>query len=367
LTTLLSWAWIALVIEVDNAFEAACSDRMRRHFRISFAMWANGLRCIDEGGITVGELRAASKAACNLGGLERWGWIAIGDAVDAGTNVSDKRRAGFGSHRGITDSTVVRPTPDGSLARRMWPEILERVEHAWWERFGGDAVETVRAGLDGLGRKMPWAPPEVHPSDGFWTHIRDADTASMSVTDEMAGTAGKDKTRDTSEETIRPLAAVLGQALTTLTLNHEAGSQISLPLAVNGLRLLGDGPVRIRDLPVRGGISKEAVAMVTGYLARKGLAEVGAGRTISLTSSGAHALRDYHRRAEMTQHSSLRMPLYGVLAQSDALSAGLVPPTGCWRGEAPYLKQTARLLADPTEAMPRHPMVLHRGGWPDGS
>jgi hypothetical protein len=49
------------------------------------------------------------------------------------------------------------------------------------------------------------------------------------------------------------------------------------------------------------------------------------------------------------------------------LSAGLVPPDGCWRTEAPYLAQTRRLLTDPTSALPWHPMVLHRGGWPDGS
>jgi hypothetical protein len=82
LTTLLSWAWVAFTIEVDNAVEAEGADRTGRLFRISIAMWANGLRCIGEDGITVDELRAQARAACNIGGLERWGWITVGDPAD---------------------------------------------------------------------------------------------------------------------------------------------------------------------------------------------------------------------------------------------------------------------------------------------
>ena len=78
LTTLLSWAWTAFAIEADNAVEAAGSERIRRLFRISMPMWANGLRFIDDQGITVDGLRVRARAACNIGGLERWGWITVG-------------------------------------------------------------------------------------------------------------------------------------------------------------------------------------------------------------------------------------------------------------------------------------------------
>lgn len=351
LTTLLSWTWIALVIEADNAFEAASSDRVRQAFRISFAMWANGLRCIDESGVTVGELLAASRAVCNLGGLERWGWIAVADKSGAWSQASGHRRAGYGSHRGITDSTMLRPTRAGSLARRAWPKILERVDEAWEERFGDGDVGALQEALSGLGGGMPWAVPEVHHGDGFWTRVHGVDGSASGTLD----------------DTRLPLAALLGQALTRLTLDHESESQVSLPLAANGLRLLGDGPVRIRDLPARSGISKEAVAMLTGYLARNGLAELAPGRTISLRSSGTDALENYRRGAAERRDASLAQALQELLARSDALSAGLVPPAGAWRGEARYSMQTARLLADPTGALPWQPMVLHRGGWPDGS
>jgi hypothetical protein len=64
---------------------------------------------------------------------------------------------------------------------------------------------------------------------------------------------------------------------------------------------------------------------------------------------------------------TLRTAFDDVLRQTSALSAGLTPPPGCWRAATPYLAQTRRLLADPIGALPRHPMVLHRAGWPDGS
>lgn len=50
LSTLPSWAWIAHPIEVDNLVEARATERVARLFRISLAMWANGLRAVEEGG-----------------------------------------------------------------------------------------------------------------------------------------------------------------------------------------------------------------------------------------------------------------------------------------------------------------------------
>jgi hypothetical protein len=40
---------------------------------------------------------------------------------------------------------------------------------------------------------------------------------------------------------------------------------------------------------------------------------------------------------------------------------------GGWRARNPYLRQTTAVLDDPGAALPHYPMVLHRGGWPDGS
>jgi len=38
-----------------------------------------------------------------------------------------------------------------------------------------------------------------------------------------------------------------------------------------------------------------------------------------------------------------------------------------WAPIDPVSGRPLRLLADPTGTLPWHPMVLHRGGWPDAS
>jgi hypothetical protein len=75
----------------------------------------------------------------------------------------------------------------------------------------------------------------------------------------------------------------------------------------------------------------------------------------------------YRERPEPAGSDTLRGALDVVLCQTEVLAAGLTPPEGGWRAQRPYLAQTQRLLADPLGSMPHQPMVLHRGGWPDGS
>jgi hypothetical protein len=61
----------------------------------------------------------------------------------------------------------------------------------------------------------------------------------------------------------------------------------------------------------------------------------------------------------------------GAPSRSDAgqprLAQGLRPYPDGWRAQPPFLRQTTAVLNDPAGALPRYPMVLHRGGWPDGS
>lgn len=49
------------------------------------------------------------------------------------------------------------------------------------------------------------------------------------------------------------------------------------------------------------------------------------------------------------------------------LAESLRPHAEGWRATAPYLARTDAQLANPREALPHYPLVLHRGGWPDGS
>jgi hypothetical protein len=339
LTTLISWAWIAHTIEIDNEVERWGHEHFRRrYFRISLPMWTNGLRHIDEGGITLDELRARAHATCNVGGLERWGWVTVGEPV-AG------KRSGFGTHTGLRGSTVLRPTRAGEAARRVWPRTVDLVEERWRARFGDDLVAALADALGRYAAPMPWSPPEVHPSDGFLTHV----------------VAGSD-----DPAVPQPLVARLGRVLTGFTIDHERATQTSLPLAANFLRIVDSGAARIRDLPSSSGISKEAVAMALGFACREGWAARGADRSVRLTDAGVRALAEYWEVGRSHEDAALEDALRGVLA-SPALAEGLVPPPGNWRGEPPYLAQTRRVLADPVRSLPWHPMVLHRGGWPDGS
>ena len=338
LTALLSWVWIAHVIEVDNAFEAISAQRIGRQFRISLPMWTNGLRFIADDGVAVDELRALARTACNLGGLERWGWITVGD-------LSQERREGYGSHRGIKGDTVLRPTRAGAYARNVWPRIVSGIEEKWRTRFGPDVIDALRGALTEVAVPMPWSLPEVQASDGFRTHVVESGSISADL----------------------PFVALLGQVLTAFTLEDERGGEVSLPLGANVLRVLDSDVVRISDLPALTGLSKEAIAMATSFLLRNALASGAPDRKICLTSDGLDALDGYRSRALRTNHDDLRAALEAVVMQRDSLTSGLVPPEGCWRGRPPYLAQTERLLADPTRALPWQPMVLHRGGWPDGS
>lgn len=363
LTTLLSWAWIAHTIEVDNAVEAQGARHVGRLFRISLPMWANALRFVDEDGVTVGELRRRARADANLGGLERWGWIRVGEGTGG-------RREGYGTARGINDDTVLRPTRAGAYARRLTPKVVGEVEQRWRERFGEDVIEALSTRLAGRtgAPPMPWSPPEVHPSDGFFTHVVEAEPA-----EEGRAAAAL------------PLAALLGQVLTSLTLDQELDALVSLPLALNVLRVVHGRSTAIRDLPARTGVSKEGIAMAVGFLQRRKFAAVSPNRLIDLLPRGRKALAGYQRRAGGSDRGGggdrdgggggggsggageLRGALDALLDQRQALSAAFEPPEGCWRGEKPYLAQTRRLLADPTGALAWHPMVLHRGGWPDAS
>ena len=111
---------------------------------------------------------------------------------------------------------------------------------------------------------MPWSPPEVHPSDGFYTHVVDGPRPG-------AGPG---------------LLVPLGQALTAFTLQHEEGALVSLPTGANTLRVIDADRVQIRDLPALSGVYKEAVTMAAKYLERKGLAEIQSDRSITLTAAG---------------------------------------------------------------------------------
>jgi len=335
LSSLLSRLWVAFAIEVDSAVEEAATDAVRRLFRVSLSMWANGLRLIPAAGVSLAELRARAGAACNIGGLERWGWINVGDGPG--------RRPGYGTSTGLGDDTVVRPSRAGTFARRVWPEVIAEVEQRWPSRFGAGRIDALAAAAAPHGAGMPWSVPQAAPSNGFFTRVT-----------------------GTTEEQPEAVVLRLGQALTAVTLRCEDGAPVSAPLGSNLLRVVGPDGLARRDLPAAAGVSKEAAAMATSFALRRQLVE-DEGRTLRLTAAGQAPLAGWEECARAGDHAGLRRAVTAITSRGEELAMGLGPPEGGWRGQHPYLAQTRRLMADPMAALPWQPMVLHRGGWPDGS
>ncbi len=72
------------------------------------------------------------------------------------------------------------------------------------------------------------------------------------------------------------------------------------------------------------------------------------------------------KSSERWKPQRLRKAMAGVLDQR-GLSEGLHPYPDGWRARKRYVEQTNAVIDDPTGRLPHYPMVLHRGGWPDGA
>jgi DNA-binding MarR family transcriptional regulator len=187
------------------------------------------------------------------------------------------------------------------------------------------------------------------------------------------------------------LSGLLSAVLLAFTVEYESMAKLPLPISANVLRVItGDGDVRVAEVPGLAGVSKEGTTSAIGFLERHGYVEVGPdlsgrrGKVVRPTERGRRA-RD--GRATLTARveagwadrfgvaavGRLRDVLSAVAghqaseAGGPSLALGLKPYPNGWRSRPPYLAQTKAVLRDPAGALPRHPMVLHRGGYPDGS
>jgi len=373
LSVLLSQLLIAHTIELDNEFERRLAASGASPRVVSIVMWSNFLRFVEHG-IAVSELQQATqlpaaRTLSMLAGMERWGYVCVAPRQAAGPPKT--RRDGFGSARGVHGEWIVRPTPAGRTAQRLWPSLLTEIDQRWVERFAPGSIEELRSALrsivSGLGVEFPEYLPIVAPSDG------------------MVSTVSAIRTVTPSDD--YRLSVLLSRVLLAYTIHFEHHSDCSLPLSANFLPRLASGSVAVNELPVAAGVSKEATSMALTYLAKRGHAAVegsswsskrarltAGSRTLLRRADPLHAEIEEEWQQQLGAHdvARLRTALGAVLEQRDAgglplLSSGLKPHPGGWRARGPYLKQTLAMIADPRRGLPRHPIVLHRGGWPDGS
>ncbi|HEY6276718.1 MAG TPA: MarR family winged helix-turn-helix transcriptional regulator [Streptosporangiaceae bacterium] len=386
LPTPLSRLLVAFTIEFDNEGGHLLPHRTtaqpgprQRPWLVSQVMWANFMQFVAGDGVPLRDL-AGPVRITNLAGMQRWGYVNVGPSP-ADHRPAPPRR-----------DWVVRPTPAGRQAQQIWAPLAGVIEERWRARFGESPVAAVRAALamvaSQCGAGLPPYLPVVHnqmfadPARVRWpeppTPASPAGPVPAAGGDIAAGDRGVGD----------DLSVLLARVLLAFTLDFEGGSAVSLPVGANLLRVLTPGGIAVRDLPRLTGVSKEALSMATGELTRRSLVAVeadpvaGRGKRVRLTGRGEAAQAACQRRlGEIEQQwrarfggntiTELRRSLLALIEQPGAdgprLAEGLRPYPDGWRARLPYLRQTTAVLADPAGALPHYPMVLHRGGWPDGS
>ena len=295
LPTLLSQAVVAHTVELDNEAEHRLPHRTTRHddagaeqsgpWLVSFALWANVLQYIDEDGTTVAQLRARARTdELLLSGLRRWAYVTI--TTPDGQTLRNPPQ----------DEAVVRIRQGSRRAREVWPPLPARIDGRWRARLGPPAVDRVEAALTAVFDQLPIDPPAflpvVHPTQG--------------------GTLGPACPRHKAADAVPSsggLSGLLCGVLFGFTIDFESASRISLPISANALRVLDPAGVRVGDLPRLTGVSREAMAMCTGWLERHGCvvtepdATARRGRIVRLTPKGENAQRKYRRVLAATETS----------------------------------------------------------------
>ncbi len=361
LSALLSQVFVAFTIECDNEFEhqmphrtassSAPSDALYAPWLISLAMWATSLRFIPEQGITVKELERLARTPTNLDGMRRWGYITLKPDPNDSRAKPPQR------------DWLIRVTPAGQHAQEIWRPLLGEIEGRWRERFGEEAMRQLYDALWAVVRQFDVELPECLPILAYGLFSRGRSSEFQKVTDHAQ-----------SDTTNLTLYARLSQTLLAFALVFEHQRPVSLAISADVLRVLGEEPVLIHDLPALSGVSKEAITMATGFLQKKDYAIIepapGRGKRIRLTLKGQVTRDDYHERVATIESRwqerfgkdtintllSVLEIFVGDPAQKSPLFRGLEPYPDNWRAK----------VRQP-DILPHFPMVLHRGGYPDGS
>jgi DNA-binding MarR family transcriptional regulator len=368
LATLLSHALVAFTIEFDNEVEHQLPHRTTNHgatpnvasgllyrpWLVSLAMWANCMQFVGEQGIRVNELEQLAGTPSNLNGMERWGYITI--APDPDDKRAKPRRSDW----------VIRATPAGRMAQEIWRPLFGVIEQRWAARFGAARLARLRKSLQGLVDKLNADLPDCLPILGYGL-------IGISLQRKPRISA----TRRNTTAVDLPLSALLSRPLLTLATEFEERMNLSLAICANLLRVIDEQGVPIKDIPRLSGVSKEAISMALGFLRNRGFVvietaqAVGRTKVARLTPEGKHAKDAYPRLlgkieeswsarfgedAVRTLRESLEELVGEATAEHSPVFQGLIPYPDGWRAS----------VRKP-ETLPHYPMVLHRGGFPDGS
>ena len=364
----LSAAFVAMAIEIDNAAEQRIAHRTTSFggsgdrgsvWLTSIAMWFTAVRAlVEEDGLTVAEVRERTGLDTNVDGLRRWGYVTVGGV---GRRLEDQKRPI------PKPSSVLALTGRGRDAAAVWQPLPATVEQRWRDRFGDGAVSRLRRALSAVLPPAERGLPDYLPilTVGLWAERHRAAPLRVATRPAAGG----------SDDGVPPLISLLARVLLGLTLDYEAEARLALPVWADGVRLLAAEPVPVRELPARSGVATEAMTMVLKHLQRAGCVDITAipgrrGKQAGLTERGqrAHAagsrrfagLRPAGALGAGAAVAELRAALDPVVGDGtrggSPLFSGLEPEPGNWRANI-----------EPAQLLPWHPIVLHRGGYPDGS
>ncbi|HKN76052.1 MAG TPA: hypothetical protein VJW94_12815 [Candidatus Acidoferrum sp.] len=361
LPTLLSQALVAFTIEFDNEGERLMQHRTTRYgskvsplgpWLTSMVMWMNCLKFLGEKGLTARELENLARTHTNLHGMHRWGYIVIEP------DPTDRRP------KPPRSAWLIRATPGGRAAQEICRPLFDVIEKRWEDRFGKYAIDELRASLRAIVRQLDPALPDCMPilHYALFNKLLERPSAWAPTEADIARL---------------PLPPLLSKVLLAFAIEFEREPHLSLAICANVLRVLNEKGERVRDLPVLAGVSKESISMAMGILRKKGLVEIQADTTARrtklarLTPKGLEAQDAYRRHLSSIEErwlaqfgednirgvrSALERLVGDPTAGPSRLLSGLEPHPDGWRAS---VRKPATL--------PHFPMVLHRGGYPDGA
>jgi hypothetical protein len=395
LSALLSQALVAFTVEFDNEFERRMLRAGYPGALLSLVVWSNLMRFLTAGDLCVSELAARALATENqikfeLGCLERWRFVVLRpDSADdrpipqrihgrAGRILRD----GWGSGRGIRSQWLVRLTEKARKATEIWPSLFGDIEQRWAARFGAHQLESLRQALGAVVKQLDLDLPQALPGYG------NADYPYPKLQTPRTG--------------VDPLPVLLSQLLLAFTIDFDRESRVPLRLCANTLRVLGQTPVPLGEIPRLTGGSPETSDIgweAKPYVAIEPDPTARRGKVARLTPLGLRAQRNYHElvreiedrwRARFGEERirSIRECIENLFVARGAerllLAEGLVPAEGTVRAgnQAPALgrrdvgpaarqrmrdlvAQTEMFIRDPVNALPHYPLWdMNRGFGP---
>lgn len=309
------------------------------------------MKFVDDEGVSLDELERRARTGTNLPGMQRWGYIVV---VPDPPDRPKPRRADW----------LVRSTPAGRKAQQVWRPLFAEIENRWRERFGPGRVEALRRSLQAVASQLDADLPDCLPILGYGLFSRGPNSHRPASTS---------REHDDASDLLLPV--LLSRVLLAFVIEFEHEYEISLAIAANILRVLHEKEVLVRELPVLSGVSKEAIAVAIGFLQNKGLVlvrqDANRARIARLTPKGLQARDQYRPRLGTIEERwldrfgkdstrALRESLETLAGEAEGelspLFRGLEPYPDGWRASVPKPK-----------TLPHYPMVLHRGGFPDGS